>query len=211
MKDPVEFYTNTLVPMVVEQTNRGERAFDIYSRLLKERIIFLTGPIEDHLATLVCAQLLFLESENPTKEIAIYINSPGGLVTAGLAIYDTMQFIRPEVSTLCIGQAASMGSLLLAAGHKGSRFSLPNARVMVHQPSGGFRGQAADIMLHAQEILSLKRRLNEIYVKHTGQSLDQVEEALERDNFMTAEMAKSFGIVDAVISDRSSLGAQGSA
>ncbi|NBN78010.1 ATP-dependent Clp endopeptidase proteolytic subunit ClpP [Microvirga tunisiensis] len=211
MKDPVEFYTNTLVPMVVEQTNRGERAFDIYSRLLKERIIFLTGPIEDHLATLVCAQLLFLESENPTKEIAIYINSPGGLVTAGLAIYDTMQFIRPEVSTLCIGQAASMGSLLLAAGHKGSRFSLPNARVMVHQPSGGFRGQAADIMLHAQEILSLKRRLNEIYVKHTGQSLDQVEEALERDNFMTAEMAKSFGIVDAVISDRSSLGAQGGA
>ncbi|MCY1707658.1 ATP-dependent Clp endopeptidase proteolytic subunit ClpP [Pannonibacter sp. SL95] len=207
MKDPVEFYTNTLVPMVVEQTNRGERAFDIYSRLLKERIIFLTGPIEDHLATLVCAQLLFLESENPTKEIAIYINSPGGLVTAGLAIYDTMQFIRPEVSTLCIGQAASMGSLLLAAGHKGSRFSLPNARVMVHQPSGGFRGQAADIMLHAQEILSLKRRLNEIYVKHTGQSLDQVEEALERDNFMTAEVAKSFGIVDAVISDRSSLSA----
>jgi ATP-dependent Clp protease protease subunit len=207
MKDPVEFYTNTLVPMVVEQTNRGERAFDIYSRLLKERIIFLTGPIEDHLATLVCAQLLFLESENPTKEIAIYINSPGGLVTAGLAIYDTMQFIRPEVSTLCIGQAASMGSLLLAAGHKGSRFSLPNARVMVHQPSGGFRGQAADIMLHAQEILSLKRRLNEIYVKHTGQSLDQVEEALERDNFMTAEVAKSFGIVDAVITDRSSLSA----
>lgn len=207
MKDPVEFYTNTLVPMVVEQTNRGERAFDIYSRLLKERIIFLTGPIEDHLATLVCAQLLFLESENPTKEIAIYINSPGGLVTAGLAIYDTMQFIRPEVSTLCIGQAASMGSLLLAAGHKGSRFSLPNARVMVHQPSGGFRGQAADIMLHAQEILSLKRRLNEIYVKHTGQSLDQVEEALERDNFMTADVAKSFGIVDAVISDRSSLSA----
>ncbi|MFN7165949.1 MAG: ATP-dependent Clp endopeptidase proteolytic subunit ClpP [Pannonibacter sp.] len=207
MKDPVEFYTNTLVPMVVEQTNRGERAFDIYSRLLKERIIFLTGPIEDHLATLVCAQLLFLESENPTKEIAIYINSPGGLVTAGLAIYDTMQFIRPEVSTLCIGQAASMGSLLLAAGHKGSRFSLPNARVMVHQPSGGFRGQAADIMLHAQEILSLKRRLNEIYVKHTGQSLDQVEEALERDNFMTADVAKSFGIVDAVITDRSSLSA----
>ncbi len=205
MQDPVEFYTNTLVPMVVEQTSRGERAFDIYSRLLKERIIFLTGPVEDHMATLICAQLLFLESENPTKEISIYINSPGGLVTAGLAIYDTMQFIRPEVSTLCIGQAASMGSLLLAAGHKGSRFALPNARVMVHQPSGGFRGQASDIMLHAKEILSLKRRLNEIYVKHTGQTLDQVEEALERDNFMTADTAKEFGIIDNVIANRNSL------
>ncbi|ADZ70488.1 ATP-dependent Clp endopeptidase proteolytic subunit ClpP [Polymorphum gilvum] len=209
MKDPVELFTNTLVPMVVEQTNRGERAFDIYSRLLKERIIFLTGPIEDQLATLVCAQLLYLEAENPNKEIALYINSPGGLVTSGLAIYDTMQFIRPEVSTLCIGQAASMGSLLLAAGQKGMRFSLPNARVMVHQPSGGFRGQAADIMLHAQEILKLKRRLNDIYVKHTGQSLDSVEEALERDNFMTADMAKGFGIVDSVISDRASLGTEG--
>ncbi len=208
MKDPVDIYMNTLVPMVVEQTNRGERAFDIYSRLLKERIIFLTGPIEDHVATLVCAQLLYLEAENPTKEIALYINSPGGLVTSGLAIYDTMQFIRPPVSTLCIGQAASMGSLLLAAGEKEMRFILPNARVMVHQPSGGFRGQAADIMLHAHEMLAMKRRLNDIYVKHTGQSLDAVEEALERDNFMTAETAKSFGIVDSVITDRTSLGSE---
>jgi ATP-dependent Clp protease protease subunit len=210
MKDPVDFAVNSLVPMVVEQTNRGERAYDIYSRLLKERIIFLTGPIEDHLATLVCAQLLYLEAENPTKEISIYINSPGGLVTSGLAIYDTMQFIRPEVATLCIGQAASMGSLLLAAGAKGSRFALPNARVMVHQPSGGFRGQAADIMLHAQEILKLKKRLNEIYVTHTGQTLDQVEAALERDNFMTADTAREFGLIDEVIADRNSLaGASG--
>lgn len=207
MKDPVDIYMNTLVPMVVEQTNRGERAFDIYSRLLKERIIFLTGPVEDHVATLVSAQLLYLESENPNKEIALYINSPGGLVTSGLAIYDTMQFIRPAISTLCIGQAASMGSLLLAAGEKGLRFSLPNARVMVHQPSGGFRGQAADIMLHAQEILKMKRRLNDIYVKHTGQSLDDVETALERDNFMTADTAKEFGIIDSVITDRASLAA----
>ncbi|MBA4611661.1 ATP-dependent Clp endopeptidase proteolytic subunit ClpP [Stappia taiwanensis] len=205
MKDPVDFAMSSLVPMVVEQTNRGERAFDIYSRLLKERIIFLTGPVEDHLATLVCAQLLYLEAENPTKEIAIYINSPGGLVTSGLAIYDTMQFIRPAVSTLCIGQAASMGSLLLAAGAKGMRFSLPNARVMVHQPSGGFRGQAADIMLHAQEILKMKQRLNEIYVTHTGQSLDAVEEALDRDNFMSADTAKAFGIVDEVILDRAAV------
>lgn len=205
MKDPVDTYMSTLVPMVVEQTNRGERAFDIFSRLLKERIIFLTGPVEDHMATLISAQLLFLEAENPSKEIALYINSPGGLVTAGLAIYDTIQFIRPAVSTLCIGQAASMGSLLLAAGEKDMRFILPNARVMVHQPSGGFRGQAADIMLHAQEILNMKRRLNEIYVKHTGQSLEAVEEALERDNFMTAEAAKEFGLVDSVIADRSSL------
>ncbi|MCA1298677.1 ATP-dependent Clp endopeptidase proteolytic subunit ClpP [Stappia indica] len=205
MKDPVDFAMSSLVPMVVEQTNRGERAYDIYSRLLKERIIFLTGPVEDHLATLVCAQLLYLEAENPTKEIAIYINSPGGLVTSGLAIYDTMQFIRPAVSTLCIGQAASMGSLLLAAGAKGMRFSLPNARVMVHQPSGGFRGQAADIMLHAQEILKMKQRLNEIYVTHTGQSLDAVEEALDRDNFMSAETAKAFGIVDEVIVDRAAV------
>ncbi|ODN71289.1 ATP-dependent Clp protease proteolytic subunit [Methylobrevis pamukkalensis] len=189
MRDPVEFYASSLVPMVVEQTNRGERAYDIFSRLLKERIIFITGPIEDTVATLVSAQLLFLEAENPTKEIAIYINSPGGIVTSGLAIYDTMQFIRPKISTLCIGQAASMGSLLLAAGEKDMRFSLPNARIMVHQPSGGFRGQASDIMLHAQEILKLKRRLNEIYVKHTGRALDSIEEALERDNFMTADQA----------------------
>lgn len=206
MKDPVDFAVNSLVPMVVEQTNRGERAYDIYSRLLKERIIFLTGPIEDHLATLVCAQLLYLEAENPAKEISLYVNSPGGYVTSGLAIYDTMQFIRPEVSTLCIGQAASMGSLLLAAGAKGSRFALPNARVMVHQPSGGFRGQAADIMLHAQEILKLKKRLNDIYVRHTGRTLDEVETALERDNFMTADTAKEFGLVDEVIYDRASLG-----
>ncbi|MXN67052.1 ATP-dependent Clp endopeptidase proteolytic subunit ClpP [Stappia sp. GBMRC 2046] len=206
MQDPVDFAVNTLVPMVVEQTNRGERAYDIYSRLLKERIIFLTGPVEDHMAALISAQLLYLEAENPNKEIALYINSPGGLVTSGLAIYDTMQFVRPEISTLCIGQAASMGSLLLAAGTKGMRYSLPNARVMVHQPSGGFRGQAADIMLHAQEILKLKRRLNDIYVKHTGQTLDSVEEALERDNFMTAERAQDFGIIDEVIFDRSKLG-----
>ncbi len=205
MTDPVEYYTNSLVPMVVEQTNRGERAYDIFSRLLKERIIFLTGPVEDTMATLVCSQLLYLEAENPNKEIALYINSPGGVVTSGLAIYDTMQFIRPKISTLCIGQAASMGSLLLAAGEKGMRFSLPNSRVMVHQPSGGFRGQAADIMLHAQEILKLKRRLNEIYVKHTGQTLEAVEDALERDNFMSAEAAKEFGLVDNVIENRESL------
>lgn len=205
MKDPVDFYMSTLVPMVVEQTNRGERAYDIFSRLLKERIIFITGGIEDGVATLVCAQLLFLESENPNKEIAIYINSPGGYVTSGLAIYDTMQFIRPKVSTLCIGQAASMGSLLLCAGEKDMRFTLPNSRIMVHQPSGGFRGQAADIMLHAQEILKLKRRLNEIYVKHTGQDLKTVEEALERDNFMDAFAAKSFGLVDDVIESRTAL------
>jgi len=205
MKDPVDTYMSTLVPMVVEQTNRGERAYDIFSRLLKERIIFIAGPIEDTVATLVCAQLLFLEADNPSKEIALYINSPGGLVTSGLAIYDTMQFIRPAVSTLCIGQAASMGSLLLAAGEKGMRFSLPNARIMVHQPSGGFRGQAADIMLHAQEILALKRRLNDIYQRHTGQKLEAIEAALERDNFMTADMAKSFGLVDHVIHDRRSM------
>ncbi|KZK76247.1 ATP-dependent Clp protease proteolytic subunit [Pseudovibrio sp. W64] len=205
MTDPVEYFTNSLVPMVVEQTNRGERAYDIFSRLLKERIIFLTGPVEDTVATLVCSQLLYLEAENPNKEIALYINSPGGVVTSGLAIYDTMQFIRPKISTLCIGQAASMGSLLLAAGEKGMRFSLPNSRVMVHQPSGGFRGQAADIMLHAQEILKLKRRLNEIYVSHTGQTLDAVEEALERDNFMSADAAKEFGLIDNVIENRESL------
>ncbi len=202
MRDPVETYMNYLVPMVVEQTNRGERAYDIYSRLLKERIIFITGPIEDGMATLVVAQLLFLEAENPKKELSIYINSPGGLVTSGLAIYDTMQFIRPGISTLCIGQAASMGSLLLTAGGSGMRFALPNARIMVHQPSGGFQGQATDIMLHAQEILNLKKRLNEIYVKHTGQSLKKIEDALERDYFLTAEMARDFGLVDKVIDRR---------
>jgi ATP-dependent Clp protease protease subunit len=202
MRDPVDTYMNYLVPMVVEQTNRGERAYDIYSRLLKERIIFITGPIEDGMATLVVAQLLFLEAENPKKELSIYINSPGGLVTAGLAIYDTMQFVRPGISTLCIGQAASMGSLLLAAGGAGMRFALPNARIMVHQPSGGFQGQATDIMLHAQEILNLKKRLNEIYVKHTGQSLKKIEDALERDYFLTAEMARDFGLVDKVIDRR---------
>src|SRR6187455_2023357 len=202
MRDPVDTYMNTLVPMVVEQTNRGERAYDIYSRLLKERIVFVTGPIEDHLASLITAQLLFLEAENPKKEISMYINSPGGVVTSGLAIYDTMQFIRPPVSTLCTGQAASMGSLLLAAGAKGMRFSLPNSRIMVHQPSGGFQGQATDIMLHAQEILNLKKRLNDIYVKHTGQALKKIEDALERDTFLTAEMAKEFGIIDKVIEKR---------
>src|ERR1043166_1505534 len=201
MKDPVETYMN-LVPMVVEQTNRGERAYDIFSRLLKERIIFTTGGIEDGMATLVVAQMLFLEAENPKKEISMYINSPGGLVTAGLAIYDTMQFIRPPVSTLCCGQAASMGSLLLAAGAKDLRFALPNARVMVHQPSGGFQGQATDIMLHAQEILNLKKRLNEIYVKHTGQPIKKIEDALEGDYFLTAEAAKDFGLVARVIEKR---------
>lgn len=201
MKHPVETYMN-LVPMVVEQTNRGERAFDIFSRLLKERIIFITGPVEDGMATLVCAQLLFLEAENPKKEISLYINSPGGVVTSGMAIYDTMQFIRPAVSTLCIGQAASMGSLLLSAGAKDLRFALPNARIMVHQPSGGFQGQATDIMLHAQEILNLKKRLNEIYMKHTGQPLKKIEDALERDYFMTSEGAKDFGLIDKVLDKR---------
>jgi ATP-dependent Clp protease, protease subunit len=202
MRDPVDTYTNYLVPMVVEQTNRGERAYDIYSRLLKERIIFITGPVEDGMASVVVAQLLFLEAENPKKEISMYINSPGGVVTSGLAMYDTMQFIRPPVSTLCTGQAASMGSLLLAAGHKDMRFALPNARIMVHQPSGGFQGQASDIMIHAQEILNVRKRLNEIYVKHTGQPLKKIEEALERDQFFTAESAKEFGLVDRVIEKR---------
>jgi ATP-dependent Clp protease protease subunit len=201
MRDPVETYMN-LVPMVVEQTNRGERAYDIYSRLLKERIIFITGPVEDTMASLIVAQLLFLEADNPKKEIAMYINSPGGVVTSGLAIYDTMQFVRPAVSTLCVGQAASMGSLLLAAGHKDMRFALPNARIMLHQPSGGFQGQATDIMLHAQEILNLKKRLNEIYVRHTGQVLKKIEDALERDYFLTAEMAVDWGVVDKVIEKR---------
>jgi ATP-dependent Clp protease protease subunit len=202
MRDPKDTYMNYLVPMVVEQTNRGERAYDIYSRLLKERIIFITGPVEDGIASLVVAQPLFLEAENPKKEVSIYINSPGGVVTSGLAIYDTMQFIRPAVSTLCTGQAASMGSLLLAAGAKDLRFALPNARIMVHQPSGGFQGQATDIMLHAQEILNLKRRLNEIYVKHTGQPLKKIEDAFERDMFLTAEMAKEFGLIDKVLEKR---------
>ncbi len=202
MRDPVNTYMNYLVPMVVEQTNRGERAYDIYSRLLKERIIFITGPIEDGMASLIVAQLLFLEAEHPKKEVSMYINSPGGIVTSGLAVYDTMQFIRPAVSTLCTGQAASMGSLLLAAGARDLRFALPNARIMVHQPSGGFQGQATDIMLHAQEILNLKRRLNEIYVKHTGQPLKKIEDALERDMFLTSEMAKDFGLIDKVIEKR---------
>ena len=204
MRDPVEVYHNMLVPMVVEQSNRGERAFDIFSRLLRERVIFLTGPVEDGMASLVVAQLLFLESENPKKEISLYINSPGGIVTSGLAIYDTMQFIRPAVSTLCVGQAASMGSLLLAAGEKDMRFALPNARIMVHQPSGGYQGQVTDIMIHAREVEGLKRRLNEIYEKHTGKDYKVIEEALERDNFMTAEGAKAFGIVDQVMEKRPS-------
>ena len=194
---------NNLVPMVVEQSNKGERAYDIYSRLLKERIIFLVGPINDNVASLVTAQLLFLESEDPKKEIYLYINSPGGLVTAGLGIYDTMQYIKPDVSTLCIGQAASMGSFLLAAGKKGKRFSLPNSRIMVHQPSAGFQGQATDIEIHANEVLALKKRLNEIYSKHTGKSVDEVKKALERDNFMTPEFAKDFGLIDEVVENRS--------
>src|SRR5215510_7014762 len=202
MRDLRDTHQNQLVPMVVEQTNRGEHAYDIYSRLLKERIIFITGPIEDGMATLVVAQLLFLEAENPKKEISMYINSPGGMVTSGLAIYDTMQFVRPPVSTMCLGQAASMGSLLLAAGQKGLRFALPNARILVHQPKGGFEGQATDIMLRAQEILNLKKRLNEIYMKHTGQPLQKIEDALERDYFLTAETAKDFGLVDKVIDKR---------
>jgi ATP-dependent Clp protease protease subunit len=202
MRDPHDTYMNTLVPMVVEQTNRGERAYDIFSRLLKERIIFISGPVEDNMSTLVVAQLLFLEADNPKKEISMYINSPGGVVTSGLAIYDTMQFVRPAVSTLCIGQAASMGSLLLAAGNKDMRFALPNSRIMLHQPSGGFQGQATDIMLHAQEILNLKKRLNDIYVHHTGQPLKKIEEALERDYFLTGEMAVEWGIVDKVINKR---------
>ena len=201
MQDPLDTYMNTLVPMVVEQSNRGERAFDIYSRLLKERVIFVTGAVEDYMASLVTAQLLFLEADNPKKEISMYINSPGG-VTSGMAIYDTMQYIRAPVATLCIGQAASMGSLLLAAGEKGMRYALPNARIMVHQPSGGFQGQASDIERHAQEILDMRARLNKIYVTHTGQSLRKIEDALERDTFMTAEQAKDFGLVDEVTERR---------
>ena len=193
---------NTLVPMVVEQSSRGERAYDIYSRLLKERIVFVVGPINDAIASLVTAQLLFLESEDPKKEISLYINSPGGLVTAGLGIYDTMQYVKPEISTLCIGQAASMGSFLLAAGAKGKRFSLPNSRIMVHQPSAGFQGQATDIEIHANEVLSLKKRLNEIYSKHTGKSVDEIKSSLERDNFMTPDNAKTFGLIDKVVEKR---------
>ncbi len=195
-------HLNTLIPMVVEQSSRGERAYDIYSRLLKERIVFVVGPINDSVASLVTAQLLFLESEDPKKEISLYINSPGGLVTAGLGIYDTMQYIKPEVSTLCIGQAASMGSFLLAAGSKGKRFSLPNSRIMVHQPSAGFQGQATDIEIHANEVLSLKKRLNEIYSKHTNKSVDEIKPALERDNFMTPDNAKEFGLIDKVVVNR---------
>ncbi len=201
LRDPIETYNN-LVPMVVEQSSRGERAFDIYSRLLRERIIFLTGPVEDYSASLIVAQLLFLEAENPKKEISFYINSPGGVVTSGLSIYDTMQFIRCPVTTLCVGQAASMGSLLLTAGAKDMRFALPNARIMVHQPSGGFQGQVTDILIHARDVENLKRRLNEIYVHHTGRSYDEVEAALERDNFMTAEAAREFGLIDKVIDKR---------
>jgi ATP-dependent Clp protease, protease subunit len=202
MRDMHDTTMNTLVPMVVEQTNRGERAYDIYSRLLKERIIFLTGPIYDELASLVCAQLLFLESENPKKDIAFYINSPGGVITAGMAIYDTMQYIQPKIMTVCIGQAASMGSLLLAAGAPGKRFALPNSRIMVHQPSGGARGQASDIEIQAREILKLRARLNEVYVKHTGQSLEEIERSMDRDKFMSADEAKGFGIVDEVVERR---------
>jgi ATP-dependent Clp protease protease subunit len=202
MRDPIALYNNTLVPMVVEQSNRGERAFDIYSRLLRERIIFLTGPVEDYSASLIVAQLLFLEAENPKKEISFYINSPGGVVTSGLSIYDTMQFIRCPVSTLCVGQAASMGSLLLTAGQAGQRFALSNARIMVHQPSGGYQGQVTDIMIHARESEALKRRLNEIYVRHTGRDIAAVEQALERDNFMTADAAKEFGLIDQVLEKR---------
>ena len=202
MANPADIYMNALVPMVVEQTNRGERAYDIYSRLLKERIIFVMGPVNDAISSLVCAQLLYLESENPTKDIAMYINSPGGVVTSGLAMYDTMEYIRPDVSTVCIGQAASMGSLLLAAGAEGKRYCLPNARVMIHQPSGGFQGQASDIEIHAREILAIRARLNEIYVKHTGRKIDEIENAMDRDNFMTPDEAKAFGLVDEVIEKR---------
>ncbi|MEL6236550.1 MAG: ATP-dependent Clp protease proteolytic subunit [Pseudomonadota bacterium] len=203
MKDPLDIYMNTLVPMVVEQTSRGERAYDIFSRLLKERIIFVSGPVHDGMSTLIVAQLLFLEADNPKKEIAMYINSPGGVVSSGLSIYDTMQYIQPAVSTLCVGQAASMGSLLLAAGETGMRFSLPNSRVMVHQPSAGFQGQASDIAIHAKEILEMRDRLNQIYVTHCGQEISAVEDALERDNFMTPEAAKDWGLIDEIVAKRS--------
>ena len=202
MKDRIEEQMNNLIPMVVEQTNRGERAYDIYSRLLKERIVFLVGPVNDSVASLITAQLLFLESENPKKEISFYINSPGGLVTSGLGIYDTMQYIKPPVSTLCIGQASSMGSFLLASGEKGKRFSLPNSRIMVHQPSAGYQGQATDVEIHAKEIMALKDRLNKIYSKHTGKSVNEIKTALERDNFMTPQNAKDFGLIDKVVEKR---------
>ena len=198
MRDPIDVYNQYLIPQVIENTSRGERGFDIYSRLLRERIIFLTGPVEDHMASVIIAQLLFLEAENPKKEVSMYINSPGGVVTAGLAIYDTMQFIRPKVSTLCVGQAASMGSLLLAAGDPGLRFALPNARIMVHQPSGGFQGQASDILRHAEDIMKIKKRLNDIYVKHTGRDYDTIERTLDRDHFMSADEAREFGLIDQV-------------
>ena len=201
-RDPIEIYSNYLIPQVIENTTRGERGFDIYSRLLREHIIFLTGPVEDHMASVIIAQLLFLEAENPKKDIEMYINSPGGVVTAGLAIYDTMQFIRPKVRTLCVGQAASMGSLLLCAGEAGMRAALPNARIMVHQPSGGFQGQASDILRHAEDIMKVKKRLNEIYVKHTGRSYDEIENTLDRDHFMSGDEAKNFGIIDQVIEKR---------
>jgi ATP-dependent Clp protease protease subunit len=201
-RDPIETYNNMLVPMVVEQTNRGERAYDIYSRLLKERIIFVVGPVNDGMASLVCAQLLFLESENPKKEISLYINSPGGVVTSGLAMYDTMQYIRPEIATVCVGLAASAGSLLLTAGRKGKRFSLPNSNIMIHQPSGGYQGQASDIEIHAREIIKTRDRLNKIYVKHTGQDLSKIETAMDRDRFMTPEEARDFGLIDEVVSER---------
>ena len=203
MQDPHEFYMNTLVPMVVEQTSRGERAYDLFTRLLKERIIFLSGPVHDGMSSLIVAQLLHLEAENPSKEISMYINSPGGVVTSGLSIYDTMQYIKPKVSTLVVGQAASMGSLLLTAGEPGMRFSLPNSRIMVHQPSGGYQGQATDIMIHAAETQKLKDRLNQIYVKHTGQKMDKVVDALERDNFMDAEQARDWGLIDEIVESRS--------
>jgi ATP-dependent Clp protease protease subunit len=206
-RDPFEVYNNTLVPMVVEQTARGERAFDIYSRLLKERIIFLTGQVNDYVSSLICAQFLFLESENPNKDIAFYINSPGGVVTSGMAMYDTMQYIQPHVATMCIGQAASMGSLLLAAGEKGKRYCLPNARIMIHQPSGGVQGQATDIEIQAREILSLRARLNQVYVKHTGQPIDVIEKAVERDKFMSAVEAKEFGLIDEVVTNRTKVAA----
>ena len=202
MRDPIQTYSQYLIPQVIENTSRGERGFDIYSRLLRERIIFLTGPVEDHMASVVIAQLLFLEAENPKKEISIYINSPGGVVTAGLAIYDTMQFIRPKISTLCVGQAASMGSLLLCAGDPGLRFALPNARIMVHQPSGGFQGQASDILRHAEDIMKVKKRLNEIYVRHTGKDYATIEATLDRDHFMSSEEAKAFGLIDEVSATR---------
>ena len=202
MRDPLEIYQNTLVPMVVEQSSRGERAYDIYSRLLKERIIFLTGPIDDNVASLICAQLLYLESENPNKDISFYINSSGGVVTSGLAIYDTMQYIKPDITTVCIGQAASMGSLLLTAGTKKKRYALPHSRIMVHQPSGGVQGQASDIQIHANEILTIRKKINEIYVNHTGQDIKKIEEFLDRDSFMGPDEAKSFGLIDKIVNKR---------